>query len=216
MPDITSLLTLLIMLPPLLFALTFHEFAHAWTALKFGDPTARLQGRLTLNPLMHLDPVGTVMLVITAFVGFGLGWAKPVPVDTRYLKRPRQDMLWIALAGPVSNLILAFVCGWILSVVPPSDDMVGTFREMALAGIRVNLSLAFFNLLPIPPLDGSRVVAGLLPAQQAYQYSQLEMYGPMLLIGLIMADSFLRLNLIQTWISVPALFFFEIIFKLFS
>lgn len=213
LPDIS---TVLVILPPLLFALTFHEFAHAWTALKFGDPTARLQGRLTLNPMMHLDPVGTVMLIITVLAGFGIGWAKPVPVDTRYLKHPRRDMLWIALAGPVSNIILAFVFGWLFSIIPPYDGMIGTFRQMVIVGIRINLTLAFFNLIPIPPLDGSRVLMGVLPAQQAYQYSQLEMYGPMLLIGLIMMDSVLKLHLIQTWISVPALFLGQIIFNLFS
>lgn len=212
LPDLS---TLLIILPPILFALTFHEYAHAWTAFKFGDPTARLQGRLTLNPMAHLDPAGTVMLIITILAGVGLGWAKPVPVDTRYLKNPRQGMMWIALAGPVSNILLAFILGWLFSVLPSDGGMTEIFRQMVRVGISINLSLAFFNLIPIPPLDGSRVLTGLLPPQQAYQYSQLEMYGPMLLIGFIMVDSFLQLRLIATWISIPMQFFRGLIFSLF-
>ena len=213
LPDIS---TLLIILPPILFALTFHEYAHAWSAFRFGDPTARLQGRLTLNPMAHLDPAGTIMLIITILAGVGLGWAKPVPVDTRYLKNPRQGMMWIALAGPVSNILLAFILGWLFSVLPSNGgDMTEIFRQMVRVGISINLSLAFFNLIPIPPLDGSRVLTGLLPPQQAYQYSQLEMYGPMLLIGFIMVDSFLRLGLISAWISVPMQFFRGLIFSLF-
>lgn len=212
LPDLS---TLLIILPPILFALTFHEYAHAWTAFKFGDPTARLQGRLTLNPMAHLDPAGTIMLIITILAGVGLGWAKPVPVDTRYLKNPRQGMMWIALAGPVSNILLAFILGWLFSVLPSDGGMTEIFREMVRVGISINLSLAFFNLIPIPPLDGSRVLTGLLPPQQAYQYSQLEMYGPMLLIGFIMVDSFLQLRLIATWISIPMQFFRGLIFSLF-
>lgn len=213
LPDLS---TLLIILPPILFALTFHEYAHAWSAFKFGDPTARLQGRLTLNPMAHLDPAGTIMLVITILAGVGLGWAKPVPVDTRYLKNPRQGMMWIALAGPVSNILLAFILGWLFSVLPSNGgEMTEIFRQMVRVGISINLSLAFFNLIPIPPLDGSRVLTGLLPPQQAYQYSQLEMYGPMLLIGFIMVDSFMHLGLISAWISVPMQFFRGLIFSLF-
>jgi Zn-dependent protease len=207
---------LLLIMPPILFALTFHEFAHAWSARKLGDPTAESMGRLTLNPLAHLDPAGTIMLIITVMAGVGLGWAKPVPVDMRYLKNPRRDMMWIALAGPVSNIVLAFIFGGFLLNFPPSDGPLDSFRDMVRYAFSINLTLAFFNLIPIPPLDGSRVVTGLLPPQQAYQYSQLETYGPLMLIGFIMVDQMLRLGLIATWISIPANFVANIIISLFS
>ncbi len=196
--------TLFIAMPAILFALTFHEYAHAWAAWKLGDPTARSMGRLSLNPLVHLDPAGTIMLVITVMSGFGIGWAKPVPVDPRYLRNPRKDMLWIALAGPVSNIILAFILVGVLTHMPSGDALIETLRRMLRYGIIINLALAFFNMLPVPPLDGSRVLKGLLPAAQAQRYGQLEMYGPILLIGLIIADQMLRIGIIRTWIAVPA------------
>ncbi len=208
--------TLFIAMPAILFALTFHEYAHAWAAWKLGDPTARSMGRLSLNPLVHLDPVGTIMLVITVMSGFGIGWAKPVPVDPRYLRNPRKDMLWIALAGPVSNIILAFILVGIFTHMPPAGALTETLREMLRYGIIINLALAFFNMLPIPPLDGSRVLTGLLPAAQARRYSQLEMYGPMLLIGLIVADQMLRLGIIRTWIAVPAQISLHLMTEVFS
>ncbi len=196
--------TLFIAMPAILFALTFHEYAHAWAAWKLGDPTARSMGRLSLNPLVHLDPAGTIMLVITVMSGFGIGWAKPVPVDPRYLRNPRKDMLWIALAGPASNIILAFILVGVLTHMPSGDALTETLRRMLRYGIIINLALAFFNMLPVPPLDGSRVLKGLLPAAQAQRYGQLEMYGPILLIGLIIADQMLRIGIIRTWIAVPA------------
>jgi Zn-dependent protease len=206
---------LLIAIPPILFALTFHEFAHAWSAKKLGDNTAERMGRLSLNPLVHLDPTGTVMIFITVMSGFGIGWAKPVPVDPNNLRNPRQDMLWIALAGPVSNIILAVVFTAIFTSLTPAAGLTDLFRQMLLIGISINLVLAFFNLIPIPPLDGSKILMGLLPEAQARQYSQLEMYGPMLLIGVIVGDQMLRLGIIRTIISVPMNFFGEQLFSLF-
>ena len=210
------IIQILIVLPPILFALTFHEFAHAWTANKLGDSTAKDEGRLTLNPLMHLDPVGTVMLIITAMAGAGFGWARPVPVDFRNLRNPKQDMMWIALAGPMSNIILAFICGWLLFNVPSGSGMGLIFKTMLKLGVTINLFLAFFNLLPLPPLDGSRVVTGLLPQQQAYKFSQLEQYGAGLLIMVIVLDRILNLHLLSSWILPPTIFFREFIFSLFS
>lgn len=200
-PSITELL---ILAPPILLALTFHEFAHAWTANKLGDPTARNDGRLTLNPLAHLDPIGTLMLFIVRF-----GWAKPVPVDPRYLRHPRRDMMWIALAGPMSNIILALVCGLLLRqvVLVPSAGMIKTFIQMLFGSVQINLILAFFNLIPLPPLDGSRILTGLLPPRQAYHYSQLEQYGPGVLVMIIVLDSVFRLHLIGSLISPPVRFF---------
>ena len=207
---------LLIAIPPILFALTFHEFAHAWSAKKLGDPTAENMGRLSLNPLVHLDPTGTIMIFITVMSGFGIGWAKPVPVDPQNLRNPRRDMLWIALAGPVSNLILAFVFTAIFTSLTPAEGLTNLFRQMLLIGISINLILAIFNMIPIPPLDGSKILMGLLPEEQARQYSQVEMYGPMLLIGLIVADQMLGLGIIRTWISIPMNFIGQFLFSLFS
>ena len=207
---------LLIAIPPILFALTFHEFAHAWSAKKLGDPTAENMGRLSLNPLVHLDPTGTIMIFITVMSGFGIGWAKPVPVDPQNLRNPRRDMLWIALAGPVSNLILAFVFTAIFTSLTPAEGLTNLFRQMLLIGISINLILAIFNMIPIPPLDGSKILMGLLPEEQARQYSQVEMYGPMLLIGLIVADQMLGLGIIRAWISIPMNFIAQFLFSLFS
>ena len=205
---------LFLAMPAILFALTFHEYAHAWAAWKLGDPTARNMGRLSLNPLVHLDPAGTIMLVITVMSGFGLGWSKPVPVNPGYLRNPRKDMVWIALAGPVSNLILAFILVGVLTKM--SHSLPETLSQMIQYGIMINLLLAFFNMLPIPPLDGSRVLKGLLPAAQAQRYGQLEMYGPLLLIGLIVGDQMLRLGIIRTWILVPTELCLRLMRDLFS
>ena len=179
MTDLAGTIRVLVVrIPVFLLALTIHEFAHGWLANRLGDPTARLQGRLTLNPMAHLDPIGTIAIVL-----IGFGWAKPVPVDYRYLKRPRQDMMLIAAAGPISNLILAAVCAFLDGMIPWAMGapewawLLFPLRIMVRAGVGVNVLLAVFNLLPIPPLDGSRVVSGLLPLRQALSYSRLEPYG---------------------------------------
>jgi Zn-dependent protease len=169
---------LAIEVPVFLLALTIHEFAHGWVANRLGDPTARLQGRLTLNPLAHLDPIGTLAIVI-----IGFGWAKPVPVDYRYLKNPRRDMIIIAAAGPASNLLLAIGCAFLFRWIPTGGVsaqwawLMIPLWLMVRSGVVVNVILAIFNLLPIPPLDGSRVVSGLLPLRQALSFNRLEPYG---------------------------------------
>ena len=178
--DIIGQLT--IQIPPLLLALTLHEFAHGYVAYRLGDPTARNAGRLTLNPLSHLDPVGTL-----AFIFIKIGWAKPVPVNPIYFKNPRQDMLWVALAGPASNLILAVLSAvllrFIISVAEllPSSPLIAAvlipFSWMLVASVWINLVLCVFNFLPIPPLDGSRIVSGLLPEEMAHTYASYERYG---------------------------------------
>lgn len=187
---------ILLAIPPILFALTFHEFSHAWVASRMGDPTARLLGRLTLNPLAHLDPIGTVLLLIAGF-----GWAKPVPVDTRYLGHPRRDMMWIALAGPASNVILALLFGTLLRGVHGNPYLSGTIMGAAILdmirySVYLNLLLAVFNLIPIFPLDGSRILTGLLPATAAERYRALEPIGPMLLMGLILLGNLTRFSLL--------------------
>ncbi|HYL80890.1 MAG TPA: site-2 protease family protein [Candidatus Acidoferrum sp.] len=173
-----SIPTLVITIPVFLLALTIHEFAHGWVANALGDPTARLQGRLTLNPIAHLDPIGTLAIV---FIGFG--WARPVPVDSRYLKRPRRDMMLIAAAGPASNIVLGVLSAFCVRVIPWSGSspewmwLIKPLLLMLFTSVGVNVILAVFNLLPIPPLDGSRVLSGLLPLRQAISLSRLEPYG---------------------------------------
>lgn len=169
---------LAVRIPVFLLALTIHELAHGWIANRLGDPTARLQGRLTLNPLAHLDPIGTLAIVL-----IGFGWARPVPVDYRYLTRPRRDMMLIAAAGPASNVILGAACAFLYRMLPWAAAgpelawLILPVRAMLRTGVWVNVVLAVFNLLPIPPLDGSRVVSGILPVRQAISYSRLEPYG---------------------------------------
>ncbi len=168
----------------LFFAVVVHEYAHGWVAYKLGDPTAKLAGRLTLNPVMHVDPVGTIFLpgVLIALRLLGMntflfGWAKPIPVNFTRLNNPRRDMMLVGLAGPAINVILAIVFSQLTRV--PLSSEIHKFVEVA---VFINLLLATFNMIPIPPLDGSRLVMGLLPRQLAVPYSQLERYGILIVI----------------------------------
>ena len=181
------LIKIVLLAPPILLALTLHEVAHGYVAYRLGDPTAKLTGRLTLNPLKHLDPFGTI-----AFFLINIGWAKPVPVNGVYFRNPKKDMLWVALAGPVTNLVLAFISAIIANmiyqmtlVIPYSTAMelvIVPLFEMVKASIWINLVLCIFNFLPIPPLDGSRILMGLLPDDMARTYSSLEKYGFILIL----------------------------------
>jgi len=181
-----ELRTLLLLVPPILVALTFHEYAHGYVAYKYGDDTAKRSGRLTLNPLAHLDPLGTIMLFLVHF-----GWAKPVPVNPYMLRNPKRDMLWVSAAGPLANMILAFMSGMLLRVilavggVPHTHGIAGLLTVMVMMSVQINLALAIFNVLPIAPLDGSKILAGLLPAKYERKVYLLERYGPFILIGLI-------------------------------
>jgi Zn-dependent protease len=167
-----------ITLAAVLVAATFHEFAHALVADRLGDPTPRTLGRLSLNPLVHLDLLGTLFFVV-----FGFGWARPVPVNPRHFADPRRGMLQVALAGPLANITLAFVVGALLKV----PDLPGgpLAVEVLSALIWINVILALFNLIPIPPLDGSRILESLLVGRQALTYSRLQPYGTLLLLGLL-------------------------------
>ncbi len=188
MPDFQ---TLLIYVIPLIFAITIHEVAHGWVANQRGDSTAKMLGRLTLNPVKHIDPVGTLLVpAVLFFTGspFLFGWAKPVPINFNALKSPKQDMILVALAGPISNFIMALFWLFILSFTLNTSNQL--LFEMAKFGIAINLVLGVFNLLPLPPLDGSRVVTALLPNYLAYQYNKLEHYGLYILLGLLFLGVF--------------------------
>lgn len=185
---------------PVLFAITLHEAAHGYVARHFGDMTAYQQGRISLNPIRHIDPVGTILLPLLtlALGGILFGWAKPVPVNFAALRRPKQDMLWVAIAGPASNLVMALFWGLMIKVawMFPGGYYTEPLLEMAQIGVKINAILLVLNLLPLPPLDGGRVAVSLLPHRQAYQLSRIEPYGMFILIGLAITP-------VLGWILTP-------------
>ncbi len=170
-------------------AVTFHEVAHGWVADRLGDPTPRLAGRLTLNPVKHLDPIGTLVFFVTRMIG----WARPVPINPLNFRDPRRGMMWVALAGPAANVVLAMGCGVLyrtltslpVSAASPFANVLIPLVLMFHIGVVVNLGLALFNLIPVPPLDGGRILAGLLPRERAEVLSRIEPYGFLILLLLI-------------------------------
>ena len=198
MPDFQ---TLLIYIIPLLFAITLHEAAHGWIASKLGDHTARMMGRVTLDPTKHVDPIGTIaipLVLLLSSSGFIFGWAKPVPINFNALRNGKSGMIWVALAGPGANIVMA-VC-WLFVMIIAINMNIAVLIEMGRIGILVNCVLAVFNLLPIPPLDGSRVISALLPNRLAYQYNQLEQYGLYILLGLMFLGGFNYL--VRPWVEL--------------
>ena len=182
--------------PAFLLAITVHECAHAWMANRMGDPTARNMGRLTLNPLPHLDLFGTIAMLV-----LGFGWAKPVMVNPQNLKNPRQDNLWISLAGPASNIASALILGFLFRVGEQflGDSRTGElFLLMLLLAVRLNIILAIFNLLPIPPLDGYHVLEGLVSNETYRKLQGVERAGSMILLGLVLLSSFAKINIFGT------------------
>ena len=175
----------------LLISLTIHEAAHAWTADRLGDPTARVLGRVSLNPIVHIDPIGTVLLPLIAAISNLplIGWAKPVPVNTRNLRNPRRDFMLVAAAGPISNLLQAVVAALLMRAVlaaGPGSAMVPSILQDAVV---INLLLAFFNLIPVPPLDGGNVALGLLPPRLAASYDRLRQFGFLILYALLLSGA---------------------------
>lgn len=188
-------------IPVILFALTVHEWAHAYTAYRMGDSTARLLGRMTLNPLAHLDIFGTLAIIL-----IGFGWAKPVPVNPNNLRHPRRQMMWIAAAGPISNLLQALAFGLILQFgagTIPSTQTGDFFAQMIVNGVVINCALAVFNLIPVPPLDGSKIIYGLAPGISHEAIFKLERVGPIVLMAVILLGALTGYSILWTIMGPP-------------
>ena len=185
-----ELQTIIIWAIPVIFAITLHEVAHGFIALKCGDGSAKMMGRLTINPIKHIDPIGTIAVPIFLYftTGFVFGWAKPVPVNFNALKRPKLDMSLVAIAGPFANLLMSII--WFVIFYIAQEYKIHILIEMSAIGIQINLIIMVFNLLPIPPLDGSRIISSLLPNKLSYQYNRLEDYGLYILIALLFLGVF--------------------------
>ncbi len=188
---------------PVLFAITLHEAAHAYAAKYFGDSTAYMLGRMSLNPIKHIDPLGTIVIPILLYFAtsgaFVFGYAKPVPIQFGHLRKPKRDMAWVALAGPAANFLMALLWVIMLYLLPVMQVNEPFFYEMAKAGWLINLVMFAFNLFPVPPLDGGRIAVSLLPNRLAYRYSQLEPYGFFIVMALVL------LKVIYTWWMLPVM-----------
>lgn len=200
---------LLFKAPGILFALTIHEYFHAWTANRLGDPTARLQGRLSLNPMAHLDLFGTICFIFAHF-----GWGKPVPVNPYNFKNPRKDDMLVSFAGPASNFVSAFALGLIFRLINefgilPAGMAIPLYRVL-LYGIIISLSLAFFNLIPLFPLDGSHILKGLLPYEYIASYENFSRFSPFVLLGIIVLGNQGGVSILGSILGPPITFFYRL------
>ncbi len=199
MNELTTIQQLAVMALPVLSAITVHEAAHGYVARRLGDTTAMMMGRLTLNPLKHIDPIGTVLVPIAMFLlsGFLFGWAKPVPVNFRNLHHPRRDMALVAVAGPGANLLMAVFWGFVIllgqSLLQTLSWVAVPLIYMGAFGVLINALLMVLNLLPIPPLDGGRVLSSLLPPRMSLKYARLEPFGLILVLGLLVSGFLFRI-----------------------
>lgn len=201
---------LIISIPTILYALTIHEYFHGWTANKFGDPTAKLLGRLTLNPLAHIDIMGALCFVFARF-----GWGKPVPINPSYFRNPRRDNMIVSFAGPASNFISAFMFGVIFQLLRSIPfiipvNIAAVLYNLLISGIIMNLSLAFFNMIPLFPLDGSHILEGLLPHSMAMKYKEVERYCPFILLGLIVMGNFTGFSILSVMLGPPIQYFLRV------
>ena len=189
MPDLSLVQKFAVWTPPVVLGITVHEVAHGWVADRLGDATAKMMGRLTLNPLKHIDPVGTILIpgaLLLLQSGFIFGYAKPVPINWRNLHQPKRDMAIVAAAGPLANLLMAIVWALLVRAAPLFGEAGVALVYMGIAGVFINTVLMVLNLLPLPPLDGGRVMTGLLPGPLAYRFSRIEPFGFMILIALLL------------------------------
>ena len=200
---------LLISIPTILYALTIHEYFHGWTANKFGDPTARLQGRLTLNPLAHIDILGALCFVFAHF-----GWGKPVPINPSNFRNPRRDNVIVSFAGPAANFVSALLFGVIFQLLRKAPfipmNVSTILYNLLILGIMMNLSLAFFNMISLFPLDGSHIVAGLLPYPMAQKYKQIERYSPFILLGLVIMGNYGNISFLSMILGPPIQYFLRL------
>ena len=198
---------IVLLIPALVFSLSFHEFAHAWMAYRLGDSTAARMGRLTLNPMSHLDPIGSLALLL-----MGFGWAKPVPVDPGYLKNPRQDMVKVAAAGPISNIILAIIAAFVLRLLFDTDLLSNSVKTFFIIFMQINITLAVFNLLPVSPLDGSQILSPFLEKQFGPDIVwKMQVYGPRVLFIIIIISMVTDIH-IFSFIITPIFNLFILIF----
>ena len=198
---------IILLFPALVFSLSFHEFAHAWMAYRLGDNTAARLGRLTLNPISHLDPIGSLALLL-----MGFGWAKPVPVDPRYLENPKKDMVKVAAAGPISNIILAIVAALVLRLLFSTDLLTNNIKTFFIIFMQINITLAVFNLLPVSPLDGSQILTPFLEKHFSFDLvRKMQVYGPRVLFFIIIFSMVTDIH-IFSFIINPIFNFFIYIF----